>query len=230
MPWRCGRPNEMLEGPQVVLTLSSSRRRRSSAKTWRPASPMRADRHDQRIDDDVMRRDAEIGAALDDLLGHGEADVGVLEMPVSSLEMATTGTLYFLTSGRIASSFSSSPVTELTSGRPLATFSAAFDRRRHRAIDHSGRSTRSCTISSVCASRRGSVALGSTAVTPALTSSMVAPAGGLLQRVGLDGLEIAGDHLGGELLAAGRVDPLADEQNGWSKPMITCLFSDATSV
>ena len=39
MPWRCGRPKEMLDRPQVVLTFSSSRRRRSSAKTWRPASP-----------------------------------------------------------------------------------------------------------------------------------------------------------------------------------------------
>ena len=44
-------------------------------------------------------------------------------MPVSSLEIATTATLYFATSGRIASSFSSSPVTELTSGRPLAVSS-----------------------------------------------------------------------------------------------------------
>ena len=27
MPWRCGRPKEMLERPQVVLTFSSLRRR-----------------------------------------------------------------------------------------------------------------------------------------------------------------------------------------------------------
>src|SRR5690625_1090511 len=32
-PWRWGRPKEMLEAPQVVLTPSSSRRRRSRAKT-----------------------------------------------------------------------------------------------------------------------------------------------------------------------------------------------------
>jgi hypothetical protein len=37
----------------------------------------RADRHDQRIDDDVMGGNAEIGGALDDLLRHREAHVGV---------------------------------------------------------------------------------------------------------------------------------------------------------
>ena len=85
-----------------------------------------ADRHDQRIDDDVLRLDAVIGRALDDLLCHLEADVGVFQMPVSSLEMATTGTLYLATSGRMASSRSSSPVTELTSGRPLTVSSPTF--------------------------------------------------------------------------------------------------------
>ena len=38
----------------------------------------RADRHDQRIDDDVAARDAVIGGALDDLLRDREADVRVL--------------------------------------------------------------------------------------------------------------------------------------------------------
>ena len=40
-------------------------------------------------------------------------------MPVSSLEIATTAASYFFTSGSTASSRSSSPVTELTSGLPL---------------------------------------------------------------------------------------------------------------
>ena len=40
------------------------------------------------------------------------------EIPVSSLEIATTGTLYFFTNGKIRSSRSSSPVTEFSSGRP----------------------------------------------------------------------------------------------------------------
>ena len=40
MPWRCGRPNEMFEAPQVVFTPSSSRRRRTRVKTCCPADPM----------------------------------------------------------------------------------------------------------------------------------------------------------------------------------------------
>jgi hypothetical protein len=71
-----------------------------------------------------VRLDAEVGGALDDLLGHREAHVGVFEMPVSSFEMATTGTLYF-DQRQDGSSRSSSPVTELTSGRPFVTSSPA---------------------------------------------------------------------------------------------------------
>ena len=45
----------------------------------RLAEGRRADRHDQRVDDDVVRLDAVVGGTLDDLLGHREADVGILE-------------------------------------------------------------------------------------------------------------------------------------------------------
>ena len=45
--------------------------------------------------------------------------LGSSEMPVSSLEMATTAAPYFLMSGSTDSRRSSSPVTELTSGLPL---------------------------------------------------------------------------------------------------------------
>ena len=41
----------------------------------------RPDRHEQRVDDDVLARDAVIGSALDDPLGHGEPDVGILGDP-----------------------------------------------------------------------------------------------------------------------------------------------------
>ena len=43
---------------------------------------------------------------------------GSIEMPVSSLEIATTAAPYLATSGITRSSTSSSPVTELTSGLP----------------------------------------------------------------------------------------------------------------
>ncbi len=35
------------------------------------------DRHDERINHDVMRRNAEIGGAFDDLLGDSETHIGV---------------------------------------------------------------------------------------------------------------------------------------------------------
>ena len=43
---------------------------------------------------------------------------GSIEMPVSSLEIATTAAPYFFTSGRTRSRRSSSPGTELTSALP----------------------------------------------------------------------------------------------------------------
>ena len=44
----------------------------------RPGIVDGADRHDQRIDHDVLARNAEVGGALDDLLGDREAHVGIL--------------------------------------------------------------------------------------------------------------------------------------------------------
>ncbi len=151
-------------------------------------------------------------------------------MPVSSLEMATTGTLYFLISGRIASSFSSSPVTELTSGRPLATFSAASIAAVTELSIDSGRSTRFWTISSVWTSRPGSVALGSTAVTPALTSSMVAP-----QAACSSASLMTVSKLPAIISAASFLRPVGlmrspMTQNGWSKPMMISLVAEATIV
>ena len=45
---------------------------------------------------------------------------GSSEIPVSSLLIATTGTLYFATNGNTNSKRSSSPVTEFKRGRPSA--------------------------------------------------------------------------------------------------------------
>ena len=61
--------------------------------------------------------DAVIHGAFDDLLWRRRSRTsGSMEMPVSSLEMATTGTSYFLISGRMASSFSSSPGDRIDQG------------------------------------------------------------------------------------------------------------------
>ena len=119
MPSRFGSPKLTFEAPQVVLTLSSSRSRRTSCEHLLAGLAERPDRHDQRVDDDVRARDAVVGGALDDPLGDREPDVGVhRRCPVSSLLIATTAAPYLRTSGRTRSRRSSSPVTELSSGLP----------------------------------------------------------------------------------------------------------------
>jgi hypothetical protein len=119
MPCRFGRPKEMLEAPQVVLTLSSSRSRRIRRKTARPAWPMRADRHHQRIDDARRTADAVVGGALHDLLGHLEADIGILGDAGLVVGDGDDRGAVLLDQRQHASSRSSSPVTELTSALPL---------------------------------------------------------------------------------------------------------------
>ena len=214
MPWRCGRPKEMLERPQVVLTLSSSRSRRSNAKTWRPASPsapIGMTSGSTTTSCAGMPKSAQRSTIF---LATAKRTSGSMEMPVSSFEIATTGTLYFLTSGRIASSFSSSPVTEFTSGRPFATFSAASMAADTELSIDSGRSTRLCTISNVWTSSAG---LGLVRIDRGHAGVHVEhgrAARRLFQRVLDDGLEIASDHLRGQLFAAGRVDALADDAEG----------------
>ena len=85
---------------------------------------------------------------------------GSSEMPVSSLEIATTGTLYCLTSGSTSSSRSSSPVTELTSGRPCAASSPAISAPGTLESMLSGRSTSPWISSTICRINGGSVSFG----------------------------------------------------------------------
>ena len=72
---------------------------------------------------------------------------------------------------------------------------------------HSGRSVRLWISLTACASRSASSVSG----TPMLTSSTVAPPATCARDVRLDRGEVAGAQLLLELLAAGRVDALADD-------------------
>ena len=77
MPSRFGSPKLTFEAPQVVLTLSSSRSRRTSWKTCWPAwrsAPIGMTSGSTMMSD---ARDAVVGGALDDPLGDREPDVGV---------------------------------------------------------------------------------------------------------------------------------------------------------
>jgi hypothetical protein len=114
----------------------------------------------------------------------------------------------------MASSFSSSPVTELTSGRPLATLSAAsiaavtelsIDKRHvDQALDDLERLDEQGRLGFVRVDR------GDTGIDVEHGGACCH----LLQRILDDGVEIADDHLGGQLLAAGRVDALTDDAEG----------------
>ena len=118
IPSRLGRPKLTFEAPQVVLTLSSSRRRRTSWKTWRPAcdsAPMGMTSGSTMMSEAGMPWSA---ARSTIRLATANRTSGSMLMPLSSLLMATTAAPYFLTSGRTRSRRSSSPVTEFSSGLP----------------------------------------------------------------------------------------------------------------
>ena len=121
-----------------------------------------------------------------------------------------TGTLYFLMSGRIASSRSSSPVTELTSGRPTATSSPAFSAAGTEESIEIGQVDQALhDLDRLDEQRR----LGRVRIDRGHAGIHVEHQRArrdLRQRVALHRVEIARDHLGRELLAAGRVDALAD--------------------
>ena len=88
---------------------------------------------------------------------------------------------------------------------------------------HKGRSVTDCTISIVCRSSGGSVSLGLTAVTPALTSRTWAPAFDLGEGVGLMTIS----KLPACISAASFLRPVGlmrspITQKGRSKPMMNC--------
>ena len=87
-------------------------------------------------------------------------------MPVSSLLMAITAAPRSATRGNTASSRSSSPVTELTSGLPAAAFSPASSALTTDESMQSGTSTVACTRRTASAMISASSASG----TPELMS------------------------------------------------------------
>ena len=64
--------------------------------SWRPASLSGADRHDQRIDDNILARNAEIGGAFDNFLGDGETHVRIFGNAGFVVGNSNHGTIIFL--------------------------------------------------------------------------------------------------------------------------------------
>src|SRR3954451_17773446 len=121
MPSRFGRPKLTFDAPQVVLTRSSSRRRRTSWKTCWPAcdsAPMGMTSGSTTMSERGMPWSA---ARSTIRFATANRTSGSIEIPVSSLLMATPAAPYLRTSGRTRSRRSSSPVTELSSGFPRET-------------------------------------------------------------------------------------------------------------
>ena len=98
---RFGNPKDMFEAPHVVLTLSSSLKRRTSLKTCLPAvaiAPMGITKGSTTISEEGMPKSAALWTIF---FATSKRTFGSSDIPVSSLEIATTGTLNFFTRGSI---------------------------------------------------------------------------------------------------------------------------------
>ena len=78
MPSRFGSPKLTLLAPHVEFTLELVAQPAEDPEHLAAGGRQRADRHEERVDDDVLARDAVVGGALDDPLRDREAHVGVL--------------------------------------------------------------------------------------------------------------------------------------------------------
>ena len=164
-----------------------------------------ADRHRERVDDDVLGRDAVVAGDGDDLPRDSRRRSGSIGMS-SSFASAITAAPCFATIGRIASSRSSSPVTELTSALPSYAARPASSASITDESMQSGRSVRPCTSGIACGHQADLVGERIADV----DVEHVGAARDLLRDVDLELREVARLELGLERLAAGRVDPLAD--------------------
>ena len=135
---------------------------------------------------------------------------GSSEMPVSSFEIAMTAAPYFLTSGSTDSRRSSSPVTELTSALPLYTARPASSAATIDESIDSGTSVIDCTSWTGAREDRRFVGERYAGV----DVEHVRAGLDLRARIGFDAAEVAGRHFRGQNLAPGRIDALADDDEG----------------
>ncbi|CAI2934180.1 protein of unknown function [Aminobacter niigataensis] len=174
----------------------------------------RADRHDQRVDDDIMGGDAKVGATLDDLLGDREADIRIHRNAGLVVGDGNDGHVVFLDQrqDRLELFFLAGDGVDQRAA--LGDLERRFDGCRNRAVD---RQRQVDEVLNDLQRLHQQARFGLVWVDRSDTGVDVEhgrAAGCLLQRVPDDGLEIAGDHLGGQLLAAGRVDAFADHAEG----------------
>ena len=171
-----------------------------------------ADRHDQRIDDDVMRGMPKSAARSTIFLATSKRTSGSSEMPVSSLEMATTGNIVFLDQRQDGLELLFLAGDRIDQ-RPALGDLAARPRwqRSPRSRWTAARRPVPGRASIVWTSSGGSVAFGIDRGDAGVDVEHRRTGGDLLERILAHRVEIALDHLGGQFLAAGRIDALADD-------------------
>ncbi len=125
--------------------------------------------------------------------------------------MAMTGTSYSATTGNTRSSRSSSPVTLLTMGRPLAALMPAMSAGTTELSMQSGTSVRCLHQFDDLDHQVRLGPLGLDAGDADIDVQNVGARRDLRQGITLDAAEVAGQHLGLQLLAPGGVDALADD-------------------
>ena len=148
---RPGRPNDVFDGAAGRVHAELVAQQVQRLDEQRDRARLGADRHRQRVDDDVLGRDAVVAGDRDDLLRDLDAaargSIGIS----SSFASPITAAPCFATIGRIASSRSSSPVTELTSALPSYAASPASSASITDESMQSGRSVSACTSGIACA-------------------------------------------------------------------------------
>ena len=205
---RLGRPKLMFEAPQVVLTPSSSRSRRTIRKTCWPAvgiAPIGMTSGSTMTSSRGMPWSA---ARSTICLATANRTSGSSEMPVSSFEIATTAAPYLLTSGSTRSRRSSSPVTRVHERLALVDGEPGLERLDDRGVDRQRDVDERLDELDGPGEDRRLVGERDARV----DVEHVGAGLDLGDRVALDAAEVAGLHLLGEQLAAGRVDALADDR------------------
>ena len=166
-----------------------------------------ADRHDERVDDDVARRDAVIGGALDDALGDREAHVRVFrDAGLVVADRDDRGAVLLDERQHRLEAF-------LLAGHgvherlALVDAKPGLERRDDGGIDRQRQvGDRLHELDGLREDRR---LVGER--NPGVDVQHVRAGFHLRARVGLDAAEIARGHFGGEELAPGRIDALADD-------------------
>src|SRR6266576_242681 len=167
---RPGSPNDVLDAPQIVFTPSSSLIRRTvstKSVTARGSAPTGIASASMTMSSGGMPKSPAAETILRAIASRRCGSIGIS----SSLARAITAAPWCATSGRIASSRSSSPVTEFTSALPSYAARPASSASMTDESMQIGRSVSSCTSGIAWRINSTSSASGS----PTFTSSMSAP-------------------------------------------------------